>query len=123
MAVKGATQSSGPFFTTDKYLAVKALNNTSNTVGPITVTAYDLNVCPKATFNVGGVPITATFSLAPFCATDIFFHQVGNTKLNIVNTELEVQFTGLTSGVLVYSRTTASGENTASDVINNCCYQ
>ena len=120
--VKGSTQSSGPWHATDKYLSTKILNNTPNTVGPITVTAYDLSVCPKATFNVGGIPITATVSLAPFCATDIFFLQVGNTKLNIQFSELEVEFSGLTSGVLVYSRTTATNGQDALDVINNCCY-
>ncbi|SHJ46696.1 hypothetical protein SAMN02745163_02047, partial [Clostridium cavendishii DSM 21758] len=121
VGAKSGTQSSGPFFASDKYVSAKALNNTSNTVGPITVTVYNLGVCPK-TSTILGTPVTATFSIAPFCATDVFFHKIGNTKVNISGAEIEVQFTGVPAGVLLYSRTTSSGQEDAMDVFNSCCF-
>jgi hypothetical protein len=69
-------------------------------------------------------PITATFTLSPYCATDVrFIEDALGDKLDIQGKEIEVQFTGVASGILVYSRTTNTNGTDATDVITNCCYE
>ncbi|SCN24839.1 hypothetical protein N3C_2004 [Clostridium sp. N3C] len=86
------------------------LNNCSEPIGPVTITAYNLDTCPKTTLiaDNGDLITTTITTISAGCAVDITF--AGDLiPASILGDHVEVQITtpgGLPPCVSVYSRTT-----------------
>ena len=119
-------RSSGPFYAQNDILEVKILNNCTEEVGPITITAYNLANCPKTILEgPTGEQITTTIqAISAGCAAEAFFLGDPANPNIISGNQIEVQVTapdGLPSCVLVYSRTTdTTGTDTANEFCNAC---
>ncbi|WP_353852611.1 hypothetical protein [Dehalobacter restrictus] len=95
-------QTSGPFKLSNpsvgNILDVKVMNNSASTIGPINVSVFNVDVCPKTLLSP---TFKSTVTLPPYCTTSIFFNQ------KLPNTQIEIEVSGATPGkVFIWSRTT-----------------
>jgi hypothetical protein len=122
------SKSSGPFIAVNEYIEVKILNNTSDKIGPITVTVYSLETSPKSVATAGpnSFPLTTNVEVLQGCMANVFFVQdLNGQKLNISGRELEIEVTGanvLRRSVLIYSRTTNAEKNITANEFNSSGY-
>lgn len=121
-----AKLTSGPWIASSQYLEIRVLNTSDSRVGPISVTAYDLDQNPRAVLlrNPIPTPITATFYIPPNSSKTISFMYDMNGEFleSLVGKVLELEFNGLSEGVYVYSRTTDATRASSSDVLNSYCF-
>ncbi|MEQ8174837.1 MAG: hypothetical protein ABRQ26_07150 [Syntrophomonadaceae bacterium] len=121
-----AKLTSGPWIASSQYLEIRVLNTTDSRVGPISVTAYDLDQNPRAVLlrNPIPTPITATFYIPSNSSKTISFmyDMNGDFLESLVGKVLELEFSGLSEGVYVYSRTTDATRASSSDVLNSYCF-
>ncbi|WP_368294268.1 hypothetical protein [Dehalobacter sp. TBBPA1] len=95
-------QTSGPFKLSNpsvgNILDVKVMNNSASTIGPINVSVFNVDVCPKTLLSP---TFKSTVTLPPYCTTSIFFNQ------KLPNTQIEIEVSGAPPGkVFIWSRTT-----------------
>lgn len=121
-----AKLTSGPWVASNQYLEIRVLNTTDAKVGPITATAYDLEQNPRAVLlrNPIPMPITATFYIPPNSSKTVSFmyDMNGDFLESLEGQALELEFSGLSEGVYVYSRTTDAARTAINDVFNSYCF-
>lgn len=121
-----AKLTSGPWVASNQYLEIRVLNTTDAKVGPITATAYDLDQNPRAVLlrNPLPMPITATFYISPNSSKTVSFmyDMNGDFLESLEGKALELEFSGLSEGVYVFSRTIDANRTGSSDVLNSYCF-